>query len=88
MRTAALAVLVISAVLLIAIVLKKRLGWRWLGLFGSHLVLAAIGLYLVDFTRLAGDLYIPLNPATIGTVSVLGLPGVAVLLGLKVTLFG
>ena len=32
--------------------------------------------------------YIPLNPATIGTVTVLGLPGVGLLLGLKISLFG
>lgn len=88
MKGIAAAVLIISAVLLVAIVFKKRLGWGWLGLFGSHLILAAVGLYLVDFSHLAGDTYIPLNPATIGTVSILGIPGLAMLVGLKITLFG
>ncbi|BCG56695.1 pro-sigmaK processing inhibitor BofA family protein [Paenibacillus sp. URB8-2] len=88
MKIIATGILILSAVLLVAVVFKKRLGWGWLGLFGSHLILAALGLYIVDFTQLAGGVYIPLNPATIGTVSVLGLPGVAMLVGLKITLFG
>ncbi|MDT3428990.1 inhibitor of the pro-sigma K processing machinery [Paenibacillus forsythiae] len=88
MKAIAAGVLIVSAVLLMAVIFKKRLGWGWLGLFGSHLILAAVGLYIVDFTTLAGTVYIPLNPATIGAVSVLGLPGLVMLIGLKITLFG
>ncbi|MHA6534559.1 pro-sigmaK processing inhibitor BofA family protein [Paenibacillus sp. BAC0078] len=87
LRTAALAVLVISGILLIMIVIRKKLGWAWISLFGTHLLLAALGIYVVNFSGLITEIYIPLNPATIGAVTVLGLPGVLMLIGLKITLF-
>lgn len=79
-------VLCISLVLLIFVVFKKRLGLGWLTIFGSHLALSAIAIYVIDFSGLLAEVYIPLNPMTVGTVMVLGLPGVALLLGLKITL--
>ncbi|MNW08638.1 SigmaK-factor processing regulatory protein BofA [compost metagenome] len=87
LRTTAFGVLVLSAILLILIVFRKKLGWAWLSLFGVHLILAALGIYVVNFSGLITEIYIPLNPATIGAVTVLGLPGVVMLLGLKITLF-
>ncbi|MNO37659.1 SigmaK-factor processing regulatory protein BofA [compost metagenome] len=87
LRTAALAVLIVSGLLLLLIVFRKKLGWAWLSLFGTHLLLAALGIYAVNFSGLLTDIYIPLNPVTIGAVTVLGLPGVLMLLGLKITLF-
>ncbi|AIQ66331.1 pro-sigmaK processing inhibitor BofA [Paenibacillus graminis] len=87
MRMAALAVLVLSGLLLLLIVFRKKMGWAWLSLFGTHLLLAALGIYVVNFSGLLTDIYIPLNPATIGAVTVLGLPGVLMLMGLKITLF-
>lgn len=87
MKIAAMGVLVFSAVMLIYVVLRKRMGWGWISLFGTHLVLAAMGLYLVNFSGLVSGVYVPLNPVTIGTVTLLGLPGVMLLLGLKITLF-
>ncbi|CAM4522947.1 pro-sigmaK processing inhibitor BofA family protein [Paenibacillus typhae] len=87
MRTIALAVLVGSLILLGLIVFRKKLGLGWLTVFGTHLVLAAVGIYIVNFSGLLTEVYIPINPATIGAVTVLGLPGVLMLLGLKITLF-
>ncbi|ETT43583.1 MULTISPECIES: pro-sigmaK processing inhibitor BofA family protein [unclassified Paenibacillus] len=87
LRTVAMGVLIISAALLILIVFRKRLGWAWLSVFGTHLILAALGIYIVNFSGVVSDLHIPLNPTTIGAVTILGLPGVALLLGLKLTLF-
>ncbi|MEK3790203.1 pro-sigmaK processing inhibitor BofA family protein [Paenibacillus sp. FSL R7-0204] len=87
LRTVALGVLIISAALLVLIVFRKRLGWAWMSVFGTHLILAALGIYIVNFSGVVSDLHIPLNPTTIGAVTILGLPGVALLLGLKLTLF-
>ncbi|MGN7765691.1 pro-sigmaK processing inhibitor BofA family protein [Paenibacillus sp. 22594] len=87
LRMTAIAVLVLSGLLLLLIVFRKKLGWAWLSLFGTQLLLAALGIYVVNFSGLVTDIYIPLNPATIGAVTVLGLPGVLMLLGLKITLF-
>ncbi|WP_442950418.1 pro-sigmaK processing inhibitor BofA family protein [Paenibacillus sp. DMB20] len=41
---------------------------------------------MLNFSGLVPAAYIPLNPMTISTVMVLGVPGVALLLGLKLTL--
>ncbi|GGG09603.1 hypothetical protein GCM10010912_62590 [Paenibacillus albidus] len=85
-RLAAMGIFIGSLIMLLLIVFRKRIGWSWLSLFGTHLVLAAAGIYLVNFSGLLTEVYIPLNPATIGTVTILGLPGVLLLLGLKITL--
>lgn len=87
LRLLAIGVLSVSLLSLVLIVFRKKLGFGWLSLFGTHLILAALGIYIVNFSGLITDVYIPLNPATIGTVTILGLPGVAMLLGLKVILF-
>lgn len=87
LRIAALSILVISGLLLLIIVFRKKLGWVWLSLFGTHLILAALGIYMVNFSGLVTGIHIPLNPATISTVTILGLPGVLMLMGLKITLF-
>ncbi|SEU31861.1 pro-sigmaK processing inhibitor BofA family protein [Paenibacillus sp. NFR01] len=87
MRVAAIGVLIVSVVLLLVIVFRKKLGWAWLTIFGTHLILAALGIYIVNFSGVITEVRIPLNPATIGAVTVLGLPGVLMLMGLKITLF-
>ncbi|WP_376766984.1 pro-sigmaK processing inhibitor BofA family protein [Paenibacillus agri] len=87
LRLVAIGVLSISVLLLFLIAFRKKLGFSWLSLFGTHLILAALGIYLVNFSGVITDAHIPLNPATVGAVTVLGLPGVLMLLGLKITLF-
>ncbi|AIQ71916.1 MULTISPECIES: pro-sigmaK processing inhibitor BofA family protein [Paenibacillus] len=87
LRMIAMGVLILSVILLGLVVFRKKLGFGWLSLFGVHLVLAALGIYVVNFSGLLTQVYIPLNPATIGAVTVLGLPGVVMLLGLRIILF-
>lgn len=81
-------VLIVSLISLLYIVIKRRLGFGWLTVFGTHMVLATLGIYLVNFSGFMTAVYIPLNPVTIGTVTVLGLPGVVLLYGLKFFLIG
>ncbi|MED5017878.1 pro-sigmaK processing inhibitor BofA family protein [Paenibacillus chibensis] len=88
MRLAVMGIMILCLMLLLFIVVRKRIGFGWLTVFGTHLVLAALGLYLVNFSGLMTEVYIPLNPTTIGTVMVLGLPGVALLYSLKISLIG
>ncbi len=88
MKMIVLGVLCISLLLLIYVVFRKKLGLGWLTVFGAHLALSAVAIYVVNFSGLAAETYIPLNPMTIGTVMVLGLPGVALLVGLKITILG
>ncbi|WHY19605.1 pro-sigmaK processing inhibitor BofA family protein [Paenibacillus sp. G2S3] len=87
LRMIAIGVLVLSVVMLSLIVFRKKLGFGWLSLFGVHLVLAALAIYVVNFSGLITQVHIPLNPATIGAVTVLGLPGVIMLIGLRIILF-
>ncbi|GAK43302.1 pro-sigmaK processing inhibitor BofA family protein [Paenibacillus urinalis] len=80
-------VLSVSLLLILVILFRRKIGFKWISSFGIHLVLAALGIYVVNYSGLIGEVSIPINPATIGTVTVLGLPGVALLYGLKISLF-
>ncbi|PYE42764.1 pro-sigmaK processing inhibitor BofA family protein [Paenibacillus barcinonensis] len=80
-------ILVASLLALIIILFRKKLGLSIFTSIGVHLVMAAAGIYVVNYSGWITGLYIPLNPTTIGTVTVLGLPGVGLLLGLKISLF-
>lgn len=77
------AILAVSLIALLVILFSRRIGLAWLSRLGLHVVIAALGLYIVNYSGLITDAYIPLNPATLTTVLVLGLPGVGLLLGLK-----
>jgi inhibitor of the pro-sigma K processing machinery len=83
MKFAAMGIMALSIVLLLYIWISRRLGFAWVSRLGLHFVLAALGIYAVNFMGLLPGVYVPLNPATIGTVLVLGLPGVGLLIGLK-----
>lgn len=80
-------VLIGSLLLLSYIIFSRRMGFAWLTRLGLHIVLAALGIYVVNFSGLLTEAYIPMNPVTISTVLILGLPGVGLLLGLKLAMF-
>ncbi|MFF2484204.1 pro-sigmaK processing inhibitor BofA family protein [Paenibacillus sp. NPDC058071] len=83
MKTIWLAILIVSSLLLIAILLRHKLSWSWVKGFAIHLTLAAAVLYLLNYSGILPQLYIPINPATIGTVVVLGVPGIALIAGVQ-----
>ncbi|WP_042171130.1 pro-sigmaK processing inhibitor BofA family protein [Paenibacillus gorillae] len=78
-----LATLLISSLLLVIVLLRNKLSMAWLKGFAVHLVLAAVVLYVLNYSGLIPKMYIPLNPATIGTVVVLGVPGIALIAGIQ-----
>jgi len=78
-----LSLLVVSSLLLVGILVKRRLSWSWLKRFGLHLTMAAIALYVLNFSGFISGFYIPLNPATIAVVVALGVPGIAMMAGLQ-----
>ncbi len=86
MKLVLIGTLVVSSALLLYILFSRKIGLAWLSRLGLHVVLAALGLYVINFSGLLTEVYIPLNPVTLSTVLVLGLPGVALLVGLKLTL--
>lgn len=83
MKIVWLSVLIVSSLLLIGILLRNKLSWGWLKGFALHMVIAAGLLYLVNELAIVEGLHIPLNPITISTAVVLGVPGVLMMAGVQ-----
>jgi inhibitor of the pro-sigma K processing machinery len=83
MKTVWMTIFIVSTILLIAVILRNKLTWGVLRSFSLHLVLAAALLYLLNYSELVPDMYIPLNPVTISTVFILGVPGIALIAALQ-----
>jgi len=87
MKGIMLAVLIVSSLSLILVLVRNRYSLEWIRRLALHLILAALGLYAINYSGLISGWEIPLNLATIGTVMMLGLPGIALIVGLRYTLF-
>ena len=85
MKTFWLILLIVSASSLGLLLLKQKVPKGWMTRFGFHLVVAAVAIYTLNFSGWVMGWYVPLNPATIGAVALLGLPGIALVLGLQWT---
>jgi len=85
-KTVWLLTLIVSSVLLAGLLLRRKLPKGWLTGFGANLVLSAMAIYALNYSGWITGLYIPLNPATIGTVTLLGLPGIALIAAVQWTL--
>ncbi|WP_010500330.1 pro-sigmaK processing inhibitor BofA family protein [Paenibacillus elgii] len=81
-------VLVGSGLLLGLVMLRNRYAFQWLGMFCLHIAFASILLYSLNLFSSYTHLELPLNAVTVGTVSVLGLPGLAALAALKLWVVG
>ncbi|USB33435.1 pro-sigmaK processing inhibitor BofA family protein [Paenibacillus sp. YPG26] len=85
MRLLFTGILVVALLLIVYILITQKLGFAWLTRLGMHIVLAALAIYIVNFSGIVPQLYVPLNPITLTTVLLLGLPGVALLIGINLT---
>lgn len=83
LKTVWMATLVGSSVLLGLVLLKQKLPAGWITRFGAHLALSAMALSALNYSGWITGFYIPLNPVTIGAVTLLGLPGVALIAGMQ-----
>lgn len=86
MKTMWMILLIVSTCLLGIVLIRQKLPLGWLTRFGAHLVLSALVIYALNFSGWISGWYVPLNPATIGAVTLLGLPGIGLVLGLQYTL--
>ncbi len=86
MKSVWLIALILSSIMLGAVILKRKLPKGWLTRFGAHLAVSAMAIYALNYSGWITGFYIPLNPVTIGVVTLLGLPGVALIAGLQLTL--
>ncbi|MBP1964092.1 pro-sigmaK processing inhibitor BofA family protein [Paenibacillus aceris] len=78
--------LILSSLMLLLIVLRNRSSGRLLSALGLNVVVAAFLLYGLNLLSAYTQVDLPINTATIGTVTVLGVPGLLLLVGLKLIL--
>jgi inhibitor of the pro-sigma K processing machinery len=69
--------------LLIVLLGRSRMGWGLVSRLAVNLVVAGVLLYLVSLAEPYTHLHLPLNAATVAAVTLLGVPGLAMLAGLK-----
>lgn len=79
-------VLLVSALLLLIIVFRSRIAGRWLTYIGLNVVVAAFLLYFINLMSSYTHFTLPINFSTLGTVGVLGVPGLLLLVALKTVL--
>ncbi len=72
-----------SGGLLALLLLRNRFAIQWLGALSLHVVFAAVLLYIMNLFTPYTHFELPLNAVTVGIVSILGIPGLAVLTALK-----
>jgi len=76
-------VLIVSGLLLIYTLFRQRNAFQWIGYVCLQVAFAAFLLYIVNLFGPYTRIEVPLNAATVGTVSVLGVPGLLMLIALK-----
>ncbi len=79
-------VLIVSAAALLFVLLRQRLAWRGIMNFLLHGTAAFVLLYIVNTTGMAVDVYVPVNPVTLSAVGLLGVPGLAAIIFLKMVM--
>ncbi|MBD0381926.1 pro-sigmaK processing inhibitor BofA family protein [Paenibacillus sp. WST5] len=78
--------LVLSSMMLIFILFRNRRAGRWLSAIALNIAFAAFILYVLNLLSAYTNFELPINTATLGTVTVLGVPGILLLVCLKLTL--
>lgn len=86
MKIAMWAVLAVSALLLLIVVLRSTVAGRWLTYLGLNVVIAGFLLYFLNLLSSYTHFTLPINVATLSTVGILGIPGLFLLVALKLTL--
>jgi inhibitor of the pro-sigma K processing machinery len=76
-----------SSGLLVYTMLRHKYSLQWMGIMGLNLVAAAIVLFLINWLGAPSEFHIAINEGTIVTIAILGIPGVVLLIALKLVLF-
>jgi inhibitor of the pro-sigma K processing machinery len=77
------AILSVSGILLVITLFRHKYGFQWIGYICINVAFAAFLLYGINLFGAYTRLELPINPATVGAVSVLGIPGLLLLVSLK-----
>ncbi|NOU91983.1 hypothetical protein GC093_01865 [Paenibacillus sp. LMG 31456] len=73
----------ISGILLVFTLFRHRYAFNWIGSLCLNVAIAAFLLYIVNLLGPYTTVEVPLNATTVGTVSVLGVPGLLMLVAMK-----
>ncbi|MNQ83493.1 SigmaK-factor processing regulatory protein BofA [compost metagenome] len=79
-------VLILSSLMLVMIVFRSRGAGRLVASLGLNVVVAAFLLYILNLLSAYTHIELPINTATLGTATILGIPGVILLVGVKLAL--
>lgn len=79
-------VFLLSLSALVLLVLRNRFAGSWLKTLGLHVVAAAVLLYAVNWVGQRYMFQVPINAYTLSAIGVLGIPGLALLVALKLIL--
>lgn len=81
MNTLWLTMFVVSSAALILVLVRNQLSRISLKKVIGHWILAATALFLLNYFEITQAYAVPINPLTIGTTAILGLPGLGLLIG-------
>ncbi|UQZ84874.1 Sigma-K factor-processing regulatory protein BofA [Paenibacillus konkukensis] len=76
-------ILIVSGLLLAITLFRHKHAFQWIGYVCLHVAFAAFLLYILNLFGPYTRIEVPLNAATVSTVSVLGVPGLLMLVALK-----
>jgi inhibitor of the pro-sigma K processing machinery len=77
------AIFSMSGILLAFTLFRQRAAFHWFGYVCLNVAFAAFLLYIVNLLGPYTGLELPVNATTVGTVSILGIPGFMMLAALK-----
>jgi inhibitor of the pro-sigma K processing machinery len=77
---------IFSSMMLIYLWFRKGQAARWLSILGMNLLIAVILLFIVNWIGTYTHFTIPYNYLTVSVVTLLGVPGLILLTGLKIAL--
>ena len=74
-----------SLLLLLIVLFRAKLSFRWISFVMLNIALAAVALYVLGWLEPLIHVRLPINAVTVMTVGILGIPGLLLLFGLKLT---
>lgn len=83
MNTFWLVLFFFSGTLLFLTLLRNKHSAHWVGIVGLNIIAAAFMLYFINWFGAAADFHLPLNGTTLATIGILGIPGLILLVALK-----
>jgi inhibitor of the pro-sigma K processing machinery len=78
--------LIVSSMLLLVQLFRIRQAGRWLSLLGLNVIFAAFLLYMLNLLSPYTHFALPINYITLAVATLLGIPGVLLLVSLKLVL--